>query len=904
LSEARATRPYLRGKIMPPEQTPGLLPREQLVSQLEASARQKLLMLVVAPAGYGKTALLGALYDRLTGSGREVRWYNCDRTDVVPQRLAAFLAALGTSRPEHDADASMGLGSFLSAANAIASHLEHHRHHLTIVLENYHLAQSPETDALVEAALEIGSPYLHLVVSSRANPSFAWRKLKLNGHVGELRVGDLALTESEIGILARQILPYFGANDLAAVWRRTEGWPLAVRLFLLALKNGADTRRLIEEIEAREADVAEYLAEEVLGAQAADVQDFLVATSMLEQFNASLSAALQPEIDTEDMIATLERESLFITNIEAGSGWFRYHPIFRQYLSSRFARLPKLRQAELRRCAMRWFEAEGYMPQAVEVALQLGDTTLAHELLVRLAPELVSLKGDLATFLRLLGRMPRNVLDDLTLRYWQAWAMFFSRRYLEAARLVTDLHRRLEQDETAKLDPEVGARLGLLDTLAATFTDDMASARAAGNRWLSHVIDARPIDRSTVANCVALAELAHHDVRTARRTLEVSQRAMAHSNSLYGASWVACIGMATDLVAGEPALAIARAQALGERMPDKSRGPFNILSTIALIAAAAEYHRNNISEASRLLHAGLPMLTEYGTSETAAFGLTACLRLTALQKGVGEALTMAQKLEPALARSYAPRLQVTLQYERALILFRANRTDDALEAASLIAEIQSIGDLVGDNPEIEMPCIRELRQLVAARAAIAEQTWNEALRILANLITNARQTGRNLRLVQALIMKASVQFAQSDLTRGARTFLEAIEIAEPRGLIRIFLDDAYICRPLISAVLSAPNNANNDQRRLHEFLLRIQKELGGEVLGRGPAEFSAPLEPLTPRERTMLNMLCAGLRNRQIAAQLSMSEATVKWHLNNLYSKLGVNNRTAAIHRGRIMGLA
>jgi LuxR family transcriptional regulator, maltose regulon positive regulatory protein len=893
----------LRGKVTPPERGAGLLAREKLLVNLHSLARQKLLVTLVAPAGYGKTVLLGALYDRLTESGKTAYWYNCDRTDVVPQRLASFLKGIGNLQIESDQTISFRSGS-AEDAHAIMAGLEQRNEPVTIILENYHLAQSNETDALIEALLAVASPNLHLVISSRAKPAFASRRLFLNGQIAELRVSDLTFSPDEISELAHKALPYFGDNDLGAVWRKTEGWPLAVRLTCIALQKARNPKHVMEEIEAREADVAEYLAEEVLRAQPEAIRHFLIATSILEQFNAPLSQAMLPDSDGATMIALIEREDLFISKVETGSGWFRFHPLFRHYLLSQFAHLPKTEQSRLRHVAMRWYDEQGYTAQAIDMALLSGEADHAHRLLVQLAPELVSIKGDLATFLQLLGRFPRELVDgDLSLIYWEAWAMLFSRRYAEAAKLVGYLHRSLDSEGGAQLDPGIRARLGLLDTLAATFTDDMATARRAGNEWLVASQTAEPVDRATAAYCLVLANLALHDLREARRALEVAQRSISGADSIYGEAWVCGVGMAIDLISGEPGLAIARAQALSDRLEDRSKAPFNILSTIALMAAAAHYHRNDVAVAERMLGGSLPMLTEHGSSETATFGLSACLRLTASQKGATEALFMARKLEPGLTRAYAPRLELALSYERALLLFRADRIDEALEEAASIAEVQSLGEARSDGGEPELPCVRELRQLIAARSAIADKTWNEALRILAIVATNARHDGRMHRLVQALILKAAVHIGQSDPRRASRTFLEAVDLAAPRGLLRVFLDDASLCRPLLAATMSAQEQAGGAQAQHQEFLAAMQEGLGVKASAVGE-ELSAPLEPLTARELSILKMLVSGMRNRQIAAHFSMSEATVKWHLYNLYSKLGVNNRTAAIHRCHVMGLA
>ena len=898
---------YSRGKTTPPVSGKELISRDALIAQLRADAQTRDLVLVVAPAGYGKTVLLTALHETLCAAGADVFWYNCDRTDVVPHKLAAFLREVSCAEDGLAGDDSLGLeASAALLASLIGAGLEQRTAHSTVIIENYHLAQSAETDALIEAVLAHESPYLHLVISSRVKPGFASRKLKLAGRASELRVRDLAFTRHELGALARAVMPDGGGGDLGGVWERTEGWPVAIRLFLMAMKEGADTRRLLDEISSRDADVAEYLSEEVLRGQPQALQDFLVATCFLEQFNPALCEAVVPTADAAAMIEQVQRNNLFIVRLESGSGWFRYHPIFRQYLLTQFDRLPRHEQAAMRHAAGLWYEQNDQLAEAIDMALVSGDAERARSLLATLAPELVSVRGDLATFLQLLSRFPRDMIEaDSTLLYWQAWAMFFARRYREAAGLVASLHRNAQIGNGAEIDAGLRNKIGLLDTLSATFMDDMVAARRAASEWLSNNPGADPFDRATVACSLVLANLAFLDVPGARRAHELAQRAIVDSHGAYGTAWVCGIGMTMDLVAGEPRQALARLDALGAGWAETPKAPSNISSTLALLAAAAHYHLGEIDGAAALVSDNQHMLAEHGVSETAAFGLAACLRVAALQSGASDALTLARRMEAGLTKAYAPRLAFTLRYERVLMLFRAGRVEEAIEEASAITDVQPLGERRADEGDADLPSVRELRQIVSARVAIADQAWNEALRILTGLTSAARHGGRNLRLVQALILKAAVHYNQGDSVKAVRAFLDAVSVARDRGLVQIFLDDAQLCRPLVAAAVAGQDQVPMAQSKEFAFLQQLQERLGLESqIARPDDELHAPLEPLTAREKLMVELLLAGLRNREIAARLSMSEATVKWHLYNLYSKLGVNNRTAAIHRARSLGIA
>ncbi len=894
------------GKTSPPQTGSGLISREHLVNSLAEALCEKALLLVVAPAGYGKTVVLSKLYQNLTGAGQEAVWYNCDRTDVVPQKLSAFLRSHCTLSDDLAGDDSLGLEASASlVANALVMELEQHGKYFTLFLENYHLGQSVETNALVEALLQSGSPYLKLVVSSRARPTFASRKLAAAGQVEEIRAADLAFTPADLTALADIALPHGKGADLVGILERTEGWPLAIRLFLLALRKGADRKRLLDEMTLREADVLGFLTEEVLDGQSGQMREFLISSSFLDQFNPELCSALRSDLDCEALLLEAEQKGLFVARVEPGSDWWRYHPIFKQCLLTHFERLPKDQQAAMQRTASEWLEDQGLVAEAIDMAINAGDNVRAAALLARLAPELVSVRGDLATYLQLLGRLPRKlVASDTALQFWQAWAMFFARRYREAAKLVADLHRLDEAVGDPSVAGDFQRQIGLLDTLVATFTDDMNTSRRVGSEWLAVYPQAVPFDRATVACAQALANLAFLDLQAARRAYVIAQRAIAESTSTYGIAWVCGIGMTMDLVAGEPLQALARLDGMRSRLSPSAEAPSNVSSTLDFLAAAASYHLGRLDDASDALLGGSELLAEHGVSETASFGLAACIRVEAKTKGVPSALALAQRLEALLAQSYAPRLWLTIRYERVLLLFRAGRQDEAIEEAASILDIQPLGERRHDEVETDLPCARELRQIVSARTAIAEGTWSEALRLLSTLSSNARHGGRHLRYVQAQLLKAAVHYGQGDATKAVRTFREAVGVASQRGLLQIFLDDELICRPLVAAALNGIDAGNAALNEELQFLIKLGERFGIDVTSSTSDEaILTPLEPLTARETAMIELLLSGMRNREIAERLSTSEATVKWHLYNLYSKLGVNNRTAAIHRARALGL-
>ena len=367
----------LATKLHVPRPQPGFVPRPRLVEALgEGLARGR--MLVCAPAGFGKTALLA---DWARGDGHPVAWLGLDGGDSDPARFWRHaVAALDRARP--------GLagrvgppppGSLAGLVTALINELaaDPGPDEVLLVLDDYHLVGSGPVHESVAFLLENLPPGLRVVVSGRADPPLPLARLRARGQLAELRAADLRFTGEEaaalLGEAAGPGLPAAAAETLTA---RTEGWAAGLQLAALSLRGHADPAGFVAAFSGSHRFVLDYLADEVLDGQPSEVRAFLLETSVLERLSGELCDAVTGRAGSQAMLAGIERAGLFLVPLDEVRGWWRYHHLFADLLRARLQAEQPGRVQALHRAAAAWCEEHDLADDAVRHALAAGDAGL------------------------------------------------------------------------------------------------------------------------------------------------------------------------------------------------------------------------------------------------------------------------------------------------------------------------------------------------------------------------------------------------------------------------------------------------------------------------------------------------------------------------------------------------
>ncbi len=387
------TAPILATKLYIPPPRPRVVPRPRLVERLnEGLAAGHKLALISASAGFGKTTLVS---EWIASCGRPIAWLSLDEGDNDPTRFLTYLVAglqtiaanigegvLGVLQsPQPPATESI-LTALLNEINTLPDNF-------VFVLDDYHVIDSKPVDDVLSFLLEHLPPQMHLVITTREDPSLPLARLRARGQLTELRAADLRFTPAEAAEFLNRVMGLnLSAEDIAALETRTEGWIAGLQLAALSMQGRSDAASFIQAFTGSHRFVLDYLVEEVLQRQPEGIHSFLLKTAILDRLSGSLCNAVTGREDSKGMLDTLERGNLFIIPLDDQRQWYRYHPLFAEVLQARLIDEQPDQVFSLHRRAGEWYEHNGSAADVIRHALAAKDFERAAILVELAVPEM------------------------------------------------------------------------------------------------------------------------------------------------------------------------------------------------------------------------------------------------------------------------------------------------------------------------------------------------------------------------------------------------------------------------------------------------------------------------------------------------------------------------------------
>ena len=406
--------PLIQGKFHVPERRRGAVARPRLSERL-GGASWPGLTLVSAPAGFGKTTLLTEWLAAAPVTGPAVAWLSLDAQDNDPTLFWTYVvAALQTAADGVGAGAlSLLTSSPPSIDVALATLLNDLRavpHDIVLVLDDYHVIEAGDVHDGMAFLLEHLPPHLHLVIATRTDPALALARMRGRGELLEVRAADLRFTPAEsAAYLTATMGLVLTAQDVAALDMRTEGWIAALQLAALLMQGRDDASAFIAGFAGDDRYIVDYLAEEVLARQPADVRDFLLRTSILDRLSGPLCDAVTGRGGGNAELAALERRNLFLSPLDERRRWYRYHQLFADVLQTHLTEQHPGEVPDLHRRASAWYEHNGEPAAAVQHALAAGDVEQAAGLIELAVPNLQKARRE-ATIRGWLDAIPDDVV--------------------------------------------------------------------------------------------------------------------------------------------------------------------------------------------------------------------------------------------------------------------------------------------------------------------------------------------------------------------------------------------------------------------------------------------------------------------------------------------------------------
>jgi LuxR family transcriptional regulator, maltose regulon positive regulatory protein len=898
-----------------PRPRAALVARPRLLARLDEGMGREL-VLVCTPAGFGKTTLLA---EWARAGRRPVAWLSLDEGDNDPARFWRHVAAaLDPVRPGVAGRVTDLLGSppgsFEAPVTALVNELAELPKAAVLVLDDYHLVQSPAVHASVEFLLEHLPPSLRLVLASRADPPLPLARLRARGQLAELREADLRFTADEAAELLRSAVEAdLPEAAMAALEDRTEGWATGLQLAALSLRGRGDVDAFVAGFSGSHRFVLDYLCGEVLDRQPQGLRTFLLETSVLERLSGPLCDAVTGRDDSQELLEQVERSNLFLVPLDEVRGWWRYHHLFADLLRARLRQERPGREPELHRRAAAWCDANGLADDAVRHALAAGDATWAARLIERQIDARI-LRWEGATLERWLAALPPELVGSRArLSLTQARLALITGR-LEAIEGPLEAAERGMADAAAEpYEPSVGRAASMVANLPASIalehaglahlhgdaTQTLASAERAlaalgeGEWMLESLARWYQAVAQWLAGRLTEAEAALASTIAAWRA--ASQRAPAAAALGYH-----CLGLIQrDQGRLEAALATYREALAVAAEPDEAAPQLAGVARVGM--AAVLYQRGDLEAALECATVGVALSRRLAYTPPLIHGLATLAWVRQAKGDEGGALGAIDAAERVPVSPVVVGLINPVPAQRVRLALAQGDFEGAARWA------KERGLAVEDEPSYP----RQLEYLALARVLLGTGAPGRALGLLERWRALAAAQGRAGSLVEILALQALAQAGSGDEPAALASLEEALELAAPEGYLRVFVDEGPPMAGLLRRWLAGPppdqQTAAAAVRREHFARLAAAFEQAGLPLTpaarRGAVMVPGLVEPLSPRELEVLRLLATGQPNRAIAEELVVTLDTVKRHLSHLFAKLGVANRTQAVVRARELGL-
>jgi LuxR family transcriptional regulator, maltose regulon positive regulatory protein len=871
-------------KVTPPRVPRNVIARSSLFVG-DTGFRDRPLLLVQAPAGFGKTSLLAQWRREQLAQGAAVAWLSGQPQDEPGRFVQALALAVrvGAGRPTFghallQAQEAAGLELITAWLAEVAQSALN----LVLVVDEADRLPAASREALTYL-LRNAPPNLRCIVAARADCQLGLEDLVAYGDCVVVGTSQMRFTLEETIQLARQRGgEAFDRDQAARLHEMVEGWPLGLQLALSVPSSSG--RAELPRLDAQGAEMRSQIVGYLLANLDPADLDFLARISLADPLHPGLCAALTEAADAKERLARLVRDTpVFVAGEH--SEWLRLHSLARDTLRERLQALPEEQQRELHARAAGWLAEQGLLVAAARHALASGQQLKAYELAERSLYESLMTHGRQDAVLEWVARLPPEEMDRRPrLLLAAAWSLALSERHHEAQQLVERILAQPQADDSLRCE------CALILGGAAIFADDPDRFARLHDPWATASPLSDPMLMQVHANRTAFRTLLDGEPALARLRQQQAPRGHDAAAPGYLNRWADFIIALSYLWEGQvllaeqllrPALAAAEGD-LGRRS--------SFASMLASLLAAVLWERDQPEEAAALLANRLDVIERTGLPECTLLAFRASARMAVATQNEHHALQLLGALDAVGIARKLPRLRIASLAEQVRLHARRFRVETCRELCGRI-------DALLEDPEAPAGSMwqRSVASLLAQGfAAIAAQDWRTATQAFAQVETLALQARHGRLRIEALALRAYTLDRVGE--KSLPLLREALDLAETAGLNRVFADAHPALADWVREVTaaSAPSTSRPGP-------------LAAPMRPPGPAPQAAqratPSMALTPKEREVLELLARNLSNKEIGLAMQVGEETIKWHMKNLFAKLGAGTRKQVVARARILGL-
>ncbi|HFG6905398.1 LuxR C-terminal-related transcriptional regulator [Acinetobacter baumannii] len=869
--------------------------RERLLNKLtHPAADQAKLILIHAPAGYGKSVLLAQYFYYSQKQNIQTLWITLDLADNDLDRLVRHLHASWSSlEPEL-------ILSEQVISQGLLQRFSNSTRPFILFFDEFEVIHNPVVLHYIQQLIEYLPKHSKIVIGSRHVPDLGIGRLRLRNQLIELKQNDLCFSFQETyDLLHQQHTLAIKGRDIQVLIHRTEGWIAAIHLAILALNNSCDASHFFATFSGSHAELAQLLAEDILRKLDVSHRNFLLQTSILNELNVELCNQITQQQDSEQQLCFLVKNNLFLIPLDTTSTRYRYHGLFSSYLLDRLkATQPEL-FIELNHRAAEWYLQQNRPLTAIDHLLHNPNQSEAIKLIDQQAMSLLT-EGRVRRLLRWYDLLlPKLLQQRPALKLIFGWALLLNRRYQDAQAILNEFL----SPANSHLPTELIQQAHTLQCLQLALSDQINACYQKSEQQLTQVDPKQVLQYGVLITIVAYCLIAVGKYEDARQTMAKALLQDLGLQTTFIRSLCDALEGWIDLIQGQIKHASPRLERSYERvwLSDK-KGILGGKAVIGIPYAELLYERNELQRAQYILSECLVYARENGTVDSLISAYLIQSRISRLLNDEESSQRYLQELEEVGLEHGLIRVIASVKLEQTRIFWLENNLAQAqITLNQFLTLKKQETEVIYTLPahDIESGDIMIWRMMIATGQA--EQAKNEI-----KLAMKLAQTAQRYRhLLKLRILLSTALLTTGKINSAMRTLSEALKLAQQEGFVRIFLDEGKSIEPLFQQWLKKTNPTVN-KMDIAAILRQpfITPPMDETTVITIPCEEIIPTSDLlTKREKQVLQYLAKGARTTAIAEALFVSEVTIKAHLRNINSKLGAHGRVEAVAFARERGL-
>jgi LuxR family transcriptional regulator, maltose regulon positive regulatory protein len=862
-----------------------LIERPRLLRRLHDAASRRLIV-VHAPAGFGKTTMVAQWVERQGDA--VVGWLTLEERDSeILQFLREVVLCVAAAGLSMDQLESLAEQEFMemqprSVVSALCVRIAADPRKLILVLEDFHRCSSAEVLRFTNELIQTAPANLQVVITSRQLPAMNLPQLIAARGAVEIGAEELRFSLEETSALTRRECP---ADRLQELFDTTEGWPIAVQLARLLFRDN-EAGAVVDRFCGHSGHIAAYLIDQIFAAQDPDMQEFLLHTSVLERFSAPLANAVCERSDCWDLLRRADCLQTLLVPLDEHKEWFRYHHLFGECVRDLLRRKHGNRMAAINLRASQWYESEGYLLEAVTHARHAGSLDRSAALIEKAGGWQLMLYKGIGYVANLLKQIPEQKLSEYP-------GLMLARAYLSVkqgrmaeARATYDL--AFAQHEHKSRSKTLDRAFLNVGTILAMFDDAPLESIAQYRDMVANELRIEADDDLTWALIdikKAIGSLANGEFDDADRSVKAAMSAMRRANSIVGLSYCYIQAGVAALYQGQLRLATANFDE-ARRLARENFGADSTVGNYAeVLAGVTLFYGGQLDAAAQAaFFEALGFVSgNDGSFDIYASGFEVAVDLALLEGRFDAAASAVEQLRK-LAQSFG---NVRLRhFATALDLLVSTSGGDHDKVPKLVIDAQNaLGRRNGEASTWRV--YNALTRALASHHGAVDRT--KAIALLDRAVTACRANNAPLYLIQALMNRAYLLDLAGQRTLALNDCFEALRLAAAEHIVQPFLR-----RPALLPLLRAAQKmARADGSDVLSATLLTECV---EFLSAHPwAQVSKDSNQLSPREMEVMAELARGASNKEIARSLDVTENTVKFHLKNIFQKINAQTRTQAI---------